>query len=50
LLFHHDPHHTDDQLDENFQTALSQWLQLGRDPEAIAMATEHAELRVDSQM
>jgi ribonuclease BN (tRNA processing enzyme) len=40
LLFHHDPHHTDEHLDEIFATALERWAELGRDGDSLAMAIE----------
>ena len=46
LLFHHDPHHTDDQLDAVFEDALRRWRDLGRAEDAIAMASEGDELTI----
>lgn len=50
LLFHHDPNHDDDRLDEMFQAARRRWMELGRDPNAIAMAIEDSELNVESEI
>ena len=46
LLFHHDPHHTDDQLDAVFEDALRRWRDLGRAEDAIAKASEGDELTI----
>jgi phosphoribosyl 1,2-cyclic phosphodiesterase len=46
LLFHHDPLHTDDQLDAMFGAALGRWEELGGDPRRLAMATERREMEV----
>lgn len=40
LLFHHDPLHTDDQLDALFDAAHRQWTAAGGQHSAISMATE----------
>ena len=44
LLFHHDPLHTDDELDLIHRRAGEQWLELGGPPGALAMAIEGSEL------
>jgi phosphoribosyl 1,2-cyclic phosphodiesterase len=46
LLFHHDPAHTDDQLDAAFADAEQLWQQLGGAPGTISMAHEGDELTV----
>ncbi len=48
LLFHHDPYHSDDQLDAIFAGALEQWKELGGQPHAIEMAAEQREIEVSS--
>ncbi len=40
LLFHHDPLHTDDQLDNLGNVAREAWSALGNDPQDLALATE----------
>ncbi|HEU4979557.1 MAG TPA: MBL fold metallo-hydrolase [Solirubrobacteraceae bacterium] len=42
LLFHHDPLHTDDFLDELGAQAARRWAQAGGDPGQIALAVERA--------
>jgi phosphoribosyl 1,2-cyclic phosphodiesterase len=44
LLFHHDPAHTDEQLDEMLGDAAGRWQQLGRNGGSIEMAHEGDEL------
>ena len=44
LLFHHDPGHTDDQLDAARDKALGRWQQLGHSADGLAMASEGDEL------
>jgi phosphoribosyl 1,2-cyclic phosphodiesterase len=44
LLFHHDPLHSDEFLDELHGSARKRWSELGRDPETIAMGVEGGEL------
>ena len=44
LLFHHDPGHTDDQLDAARDKALGHWQQLGHSADGLAMASEGDEL------
>jgi ribonuclease BN (tRNA processing enzyme) len=48
MLFHHDPHHTDDQLDTLADTARELWSEIGGAPETVAMAVEGAEFSVDA--
>ena len=44
LLFHHDPSHTDDALDELLEVARGTWAELGEDPDRIEMTSELLEL------
>jgi phosphoribosyl 1,2-cyclic phosphodiesterase len=44
LLFHHDPLHTDDELDLIHRRADEHWLALGEPPGELAMAVEGAEI------
>jgi phosphoribosyl 1,2-cyclic phosphodiesterase len=46
LLFHHDPSHGDDALDELLDVARERWAELGEDPDRLEMATERLELEV----
>jgi phosphoribosyl 1,2-cyclic phosphodiesterase len=46
LLFHHDPLHSDEFLDEFYEAAGSRWADLGGDGRGIAMGMEGAELAV----
>ena len=46
LLFHHDPMHSDEFLDDLYESARSRWAELGHGPETIAMGTEGGELSV----
>jgi phosphoribosyl 1,2-cyclic phosphodiesterase len=46
LLFHHDPLHADDFLDDLHAGARQQWAELGGDPTEIEMATEGGEVEV----
>ena len=46
LLFHHDPLHSDDQLDLFLGAAMSEWSGLGGDPACLEMAVERRELDV----
>jgi phosphoribosyl 1,2-cyclic phosphodiesterase len=46
LLFHHDPLHTDDFLDELHGAARRRWEEMGADPTEIEMGTEGAEFEV----
>ena len=43
MLFHHDPMHSDEQLDLLAAEASERWLSLGGDPAAIELAIERAE-------
>jgi phosphoribosyl 1,2-cyclic phosphodiesterase len=49
LLFHHDPSHTDDMLDEILASARADWSALGEDATALAMASEGLEVAVGQQ-
>jgi phosphoribosyl 1,2-cyclic phosphodiesterase len=44
LLFHHDPSHTDEDLDEMLEVARGRWAELGEDPSRLAMARERLEI------
>jgi len=46
LLFHHDPSHTDEQLDASLAAARASWTAEGGDGAAIAMAAEQTSLEV----
>ena len=48
MLFHHDPLHSDDFLDEFAETAAERWAQMGGDPDTIEMATERKELEISA--
>ncbi len=48
LMFHHDPDHTDDQLDAVFEDAQRRWQQLGRDAGGLAMASDGDELVIEA--
>ncbi len=48
LLFHHDPLHCDDFLDEFRAEAVSRWRSLGGDEQQVEMAAERHELTVES--
>ncbi len=49
LLAHHDPYHTDDELDAMHETARRGWQDLGHRPGEIGMATELCEIEVGSR-
>jgi len=49
LLFHHDPQHSDDQLDAMLEEAAERWEQAGGAPDAIVMARDGAELALEAQ-
>ncbi len=44
LLFHHDPLHTDEQLDHMHVRAAARWEEMGGDPAALLMACERSEV------
>ena len=48
MLFHHDPYHTDDQLDATLAGALEQWQRQGGAADALEMAAERREIDVAS--
>jgi phosphoribosyl 1,2-cyclic phosphodiesterase len=49
LMFHHDPLHSDDFLDDLFREARDRWRALGGDPGGIEMAAERAEFDLPAQ-
>jgi phosphoribosyl 1,2-cyclic phosphodiesterase len=46
LLFHHDPLHTDADLDLMGEAVAARWLELGGAPEQVELATERRELEL----
>jgi phosphoribosyl 1,2-cyclic phosphodiesterase len=46
VLFHHDPLHSDDRLDQLDEEARERWVATGGDPGAIELGVEGAELKV----
>jgi phosphoribosyl 1,2-cyclic phosphodiesterase len=40
ILFHHDPTHDDDVLDELAERATTAWIRAGRDPAGVTLAAE----------
>jgi phosphoribosyl 1,2-cyclic phosphodiesterase len=48
LLFHHDPLHSDDYLDELALQARTTWVADGGAPDALVMASERMEFEVDA--
>ena len=46
LLFHHDPLHADDFLDDLHATARRRWAELGGDPALVEMGMEGGEVEV----
>jgi phosphoribosyl 1,2-cyclic phosphodiesterase len=48
MLFHHDPLHSDDFLDDFRDTAADQWEQLGGDRGQLGLASERLELEVQA--
>lgn len=48
MLFHHDPLHSDDQLDAFFGTAVGRWEAMGGDPEQLEIAAERRRLELTS--
>jgi phosphoribosyl 1,2-cyclic phosphodiesterase len=46
MLFHHDPMHSDDFLDEFSRAAVEQWEGMGCNPAMLEMATERSELEL----
>ena len=49
VLFHHDPLHSDDQLDQLGAAAQQQWVDLGGDPEALELAVERSEFELPAR-
>jgi phosphoribosyl 1,2-cyclic phosphodiesterase len=49
LLFHHDPLHSDDFLDDLYREAAERWGNLGNDPSELQMAAEMDELTLPEQ-
>jgi phosphoribosyl 1,2-cyclic phosphodiesterase len=49
LLFHHDPYHTDEQLDAILEVSLERWVASGGDPRLLGLAAEGAELEVGAE-
>jgi phosphoribosyl 1,2-cyclic phosphodiesterase len=47
LLFHHDPLHTDADLDAMADAVAARWLELGGSPEQVELATERRELHLE---
>ena len=46
LLFHHDPHHTDEDLDALGAAALERWEQLGGGERSVTLASEGGEIEL----
>jgi phosphoribosyl 1,2-cyclic phosphodiesterase len=46
LLFHHDPLHSDEFLDELYREARGRWVREGGDPSGLEMAAERAEFEL----
>ncbi len=46
MLFHHDPLHSDEFLDQAREHAIEQWAELGGDSDKIEMAAERSEIEV----
>ena len=46
MFFHHDPSHTDDQLDEIYEAALARWEAGSAGGGTLEMALEDAQLEV----
>jgi phosphoribosyl 1,2-cyclic phosphodiesterase len=44
LMFHHDPMHSDDFLDDFYREARDRWRAIGGDPAGLEMAAERAEI------
>ena len=50
LLFHHDPLHSDDQLDRMLIHAADMWEQMGGNPAALSMACERQEVAMPEKL
>ena len=48
LLFHHDPQHGDDQLDDVLSDAVGRWKARGRNGDAVAMGADGDELAIEA--
>jgi ribonuclease BN (tRNA processing enzyme) len=48
LLFHHDPFHTDDQLDAIGEEAVERWQAMGHSANSVSLAVEGEEITVDA--
>jgi phosphoribosyl 1,2-cyclic phosphodiesterase len=46
LLFHHDPQHTDEELDAIFEDAQGRWREAGHTEEGLGIAAEGDEFTV----
>jgi hypothetical protein len=46
VLFHHDPLHSDDELDRFQVQAAQRWEELGCDPSTLEMAVERRDVNV----
>lgn len=46
LLAHHDPYHSDDEIDAIHDFAIARWRELGGEPGAVEMAAELCEIEV----
>jgi phosphoribosyl 1,2-cyclic phosphodiesterase len=49
VLFHHDPLHSDDQLDQLAVEARERWVELGGDPATVELAAERAEYELPAR-
>jgi phosphoribosyl 1,2-cyclic phosphodiesterase len=49
LLFHHDPMHSDDFLDDLYREARDRWGALGGEPDGIVMAAERSEIDLPAE-
>ena len=49
MLFHHDPMHSDERLDQLSEEARQRWLAMGGNPEAIELAAERAEYELPAR-
>jgi len=48
VLFHHDPYHTDDDLDAILEDTRERWAERGNDPDTLELAREDAVIEVDT--
>jgi hypothetical protein len=49
VLFHHDPLHSDDELDGLAADARRQWVDLGGDPATVELAAERNEYELPAR-